>query len=209
MIVTLDQGRARADARHQSCIKRPYLRGDRGIVAVDQQRLAQHRVRRMTCQMYFHDQAGRHAVDIGCRVIAKVACADMDIVHIEQQAASAAPCQFCHEIDFIPGMAVDTQVVRRVFNGDASLQHVLRAANIIGQPLQRLIGAGKRQQVGIGSAAPGRPGHVLRDHYRGNPLGQRGQPAQMCRVRRAGCRQRQPDAMQRDRMTTAYRLQPA
>ena len=62
----------------------------------------------------------------------QVAGADIDVVHIKQQAATGAVGQLVQEIDFIPIVSLNAQPMRGVFDGNAARQRVLRTRDVAG-----------------------------------------------------------------------------
>ena len=62
----------------------------------------------------------------------QVGGADIDVVHVAQQAATGAVGQLVQEIDFIPIVPLNTQLMRGVFDGDAARQRVLRTRDVAG-----------------------------------------------------------------------------
>ncbi len=122
---------------------------------IDQQRGAEIGVLRVAGEVDFHDGIAREGIDIICRGVNHVVRADMDVVDVEQQPATAAARQFPQKIGFAPIVTVEFQVMRWVFNGDATLQCILRARNVVGDARQCFGAAREGQQVGVVGAAPG------------------------------------------------------
>ena len=162
----------------------------------------------MAGEVYFHHPLARKCIQVGLGGVSEIVRTDVHIVHVEQQAAAGAAREFLEEINLVPGMAVDFQVVRRVFDSDALLQRVLRPGHIVGNSRERLAGARKRQQVGVVGAAPGGPGEMLGDQCGPDAPREPGQPCEVLRIRFGIGSERLGDTVQRDCVFRADCLQP-
>ena len=155
-----------------------------------------------------HPGAGRrHRIDT------VVQCVDHQVVDVQQQAAAAAPGQGVEELGFGEVCVGPVQVGREVFDQDAALQPVLHLLHLRHQDLERGAGEGQRQQiVGMQHQATGLPrrtreGRMVADPDRVDALGQPRQPVQVPRVQPGRRAQRQPHAMQADRVVPAHLVQ--
>ena len=196
LVVAFDQRGARADACDQPRIQRPDCGRDRRIVRIDQQRASEVRVGRVPGEVDFRHRIAGKGIEVGRGRIAEIVRADIDVVDVEEQAATGAARELGEKIGFVPRMPVDTQIVRGIFDGDAPAERILRAGDIFGNALQRFGGARKRQQVRLVGAAPAAPGEVFRYQPGLDPLGERREAREMASV--GGCvgGERQRDAVQ-------------
>ena len=132
----------------------------------------------------------------------------MHVVDVEQQRTAAAPRDLDEEFDLAILVRIELQVVRRIFQRNLPPDPLLHARDVVDQPPQRVGGARHRQQVRSIGALPGAPRQMLRHERRLDAFDQRREPLQMRLVRRRIGRQRQRDAVQRDRMRRADALEP-
>ena len=71
VVVALDQRRARPDARDQPLVERPDLGRDRRVVRIDQQRVAELRIRRVAGEVNLHHRVAGKRIEIGLGRIAR------------------------------------------------------------------------------------------------------------------------------------------
>ena len=74
-------------------------------------------------------------------------CVDIDIVHIEMNAAVGFACNGVEELDFVHFGKRGMQVVGGVFYGDAAAQSVLHFADTPRGMLHHFFGERQRQQI--------------------------------------------------------------
>jgi hypothetical protein len=120
----------------------------------------------MAGQVDLDHPVGRKGVDIALGREAGVAGADVDVVDVEQQRAAGAARDFVEEVDLVPLVSVDRQVVRRVLQGDRPAERVLDLGDVGADRSERLAAARKGQQIGQVVRPAPRPGEVLRDQRR-------------------------------------------
>ena len=168
----------------------------RRVVRVDQQRAPSAGSRAVAGEMDLADRVGRKAVEPGGGVEAEVVRRDVDVVDVEQQAAAGAPGELGEEVDLVPVVPVDAQVVRRVLDRDAAARARPACAPMLARDaLQRRGRAREGQQVGKVAPVHARPGQVLGDQRRLDAPHQRGEARQM--LRRRAARRRRATARRR------------
>ena len=145
-------------------------------MAVDQQRLADLRVRPMPGEMDLADRVERQFVEIGVGVEAEIGGADRDIVDVDQQAAAGALDELAEEIGLAPVMAVERDVERGILDQDRPAERRLDDVDVAADPEQRLGRARERQQIGEIAPVLDGPGEMLRNQEGLEPIGQPFQP---------------------------------
>lgn len=208
VVVALDQRGTRPDPGNDLGIEGPDGVADRRVVGVDQQRLCVDGIGRKAGQMDLADEIGRNGRQIVPRVGAEIVGADVHIVEIKQQATACRGGQFDQEVNLPHLVAFQVKVQGRILDQQASAQCVLRAPDVVADPLQHLSGARKREQIRMIDAAAPRPGQMLGHQKRLEPVSERLEPRQMHRVRRLVSAERQPDTMKGQRLFSADGLQP-
>ena len=211
VVVALDQRRARADARDQPLVERPDRRGDRRVVRIDQQRSAERRVRACGRRDGSPSPSSPgNASMIGLGANAEVARADVHVVDVEQQAAAGAARELGEEIDLVPVVAVDSAgsatdsrcAIRRPSASCARVDVVGDARKRLARCAETAAGRDGRRRARCDQA---RCSEMSAGSMRSTSAASRARCAAI--GRRVG-RERQRDAVQRERMARADRLQP-
>ncbi len=134
---------------------------------------------------------------------------DVQVVHVQQQAAAGAPHQRRQEGGLGHRRMVEGDIGRGVLHQDAPAEHVLHLRDMVGDVRERSLGIGQRQQVVQELAAMARPGEMLADQPGLVAFDEGLQAAQMIRVQRCRAADRQPDPVQRERIGLPDGLQIA
>src|SRR6185369_26874 len=98
--VPLDQGRYRTELRERGAIEVPHRPGDARAVVVDQDRAAVRVVRGVAGQMNLADRAGLHGIEVFAGILVEVAGAHVDVVDVQQNAASGPATELEEELGF-------------------------------------------------------------------------------------------------------------
>ena len=104
-------------------------------------------------------------------------------------------------------VAVEAQIERGVLDQDLAADRVLGDVDVAGDDLQCLSRAREGQQVGEAGLAMARPGEMLGDEERLETVAERLQAGELDAVGLLGTGERQADAVDRQRMSLAQRLE--
>ncbi len=154
-------------------------------------------------QVQLTDALLGQAADKGPGVEPVVACADIDIVDVQQQLTAAELAQGAEKLPLAELVIGAAQVTRDVFQHQRPLDHVLHLAHPCRYMLQALLGVGQRQQVmqlvGIAPA----PTQVIGDPRRPHPRGKVLELAQVVAVEFMRAANRQRHAVHHQRVLLA------
>ena len=190
-------------------VQLPHRVTDLPVVGVDQERPA--------VGIGFHGVAGEmdlpHAVQgegiqVGLRAVPEVGGGYVDVVDVQQQAASAAPGDFHEEFHFRILVPVEAEVGRGIFQQDLPAEAVLHQVHVIRDPPEGLVVVGQRQQVVEEQALMGGPGEMFADCRGFEAPHDPAETLQVVRVRAPGGADGQPDAVNGQRDLGACPVQP-
>ncbi len=125
------------------------------------------------------------------------------VVHVEQQAAAGALQHLAQELRLAHRRGLELEVGRRVLEQHAALQAFLHPVDVRAHAVQRAAVEGHRQQIVEEGFAVASPREVLRERCRLVAIDQGCQTVEMRLVERANASDRQPDAVQRQRVVLA------
>ncbi len=129
--------------------------------------------------------------------------ADIDVVHVAQDAAAGAFRHRGHELPFRNRRMAEAQIGGGVFHQYPALHVALHLVDMPAHHGERFLGHRQRQQVGEVGAVDHAPGDMLGHQAGLDPLGHAADAFEMGRIQSLGAAQRQPDAVQRDRTVAA------
>jgi hypothetical protein len=193
-----------------SRVERPDAVAHRRIVRVDQQRAAGVVLGfGVAGEMDLADMAKRESVEISDGIEAVIGRGDDDVVDVEQQAAAGAAGDLGEEVGLGHHAFREEDVGRRIFEQHASPDRLLRLVDVVANRLEGLFRIGQRQQIVEEALVVGRPGEMFGEQARLIACGEPGEPLQMRFVERPRRADREADAVQRQRIARADRLEPA
>ena len=164
LAVTLQQHRPRAEARKREVQKIPDRLAHRGGVGVDQQGIAEVLVGFETGDVDLSHPVPGQGLDVAFGIDAAVAGAQVHVVEVEQETASAAPGDFVQEVRLVH-LADEGQVVGRILKQDATPDRTLVPIHPFHQPPHYVAGTGQGQEVREPDPVRPRPDRVLRHQY--------------------------------------------
>ena len=165
---------------------------------VDQERFAVVPVGLVSGDVNLPDPIGGERLDVALGVDAAVAGAQVDVVHVEQEAAPGAGGDVVQEVGLVH-LAGERQVVGRVLDQDGAPDRLLVPVHTIDQPPQGVARAGQRQEVREPDPVRARPHRMLRDQDRLELLHQASDRGQVARVGRGRSAERGTDAVEAHR----------
>ncbi len=131
-------------------------------MAVDQQHCADGvAVGGKARQMNLADGVQRQIADVAQRIAAVIDAGDVDVVHVEQQAATGAADHLGQEGSLVHRRAFKLEIGRRVLDQYLAPQALLYPVNVIADTVQRGTVVGHRQQVVEEHLAMAGPGQVF------------------------------------------------
>ncbi len=143
------------------------------------------------------------------RVEAVIGRADEDVVDVEQEAAAGTLDDFGEKLRLADRGFGEGDVGRGVLEKDRALERGLHDLDVLADPVERLFRVGQGQEIVEESARVRRPGEMLGEDRRLIPRGHAREPREMGGVQRSRRADRQADAVQRQRVDRADRLEPA
>ena len=99
----------------------------------------------------------RECVDVGLRVAPVVGAGDVDIVHVEQQAAPGALYDFAQEVDLVVAAFLKNDIGRRILQKNAPAEMALRLIDVSTHKGERFRCVGQRKEVVKERRIVGRP----------------------------------------------------
>ena len=173
-------------------------------MGVDQQRIAVVvALGRVAGEVDLADQLDREAVDIGDRIVLLVGGRDVDVVDVEEKTAARAAGDLGEEVDLAHGALAESHIGRRVLEEHAAADGLLHLVDVIGDPAERSLVIGKRQQVVVEDRVVARPGEMLREQARLVAVDQMPEALEVVPVEGPGGADRQADPVQRQRIALA------
>ena len=109
----------------------------------------------------FADRIHGELLEKGERVEIEVFCRDVDVVDVEQQAATRSLDQFGQELGFAHGRSFQSDIGRQVLDQDTAAERLLHQVEVAGHDGERLLVVAERQEVVEERAAGPRPGQVF------------------------------------------------
>src|SRR6266705_1933854 len=147
--VPFDQRRHPAEERERLGIERPHCRCDARAVIVDEQRSGVvEPPEGMTGEMDLAHRFGRQRCEIRRSLPAVVARADVNVIHVAQNAAAASLCDLSKEFPFRDGRVPELQIRGRILDEDPAFQMILNLRDVPADDPERLFGQRQRQEIG-------------------------------------------------------------
>src|SRR5262245_6268445 len=209
VIVPFDQRRPCPRARYEADVEVPNRGVNRTIMRIDEKRPGGIVGGKpgMAGEVNFTDMLGGEAGDIARRIEAVIGGGDIDVVDVEQEAATGAPGELFKKVDLRHLILCETKISRGVLDKDSSVECLLHLIDVGGNERQRLGRVGQRQQiVEIGRLVRG-PGKMLGEQARLIAPDQRGKPAEMLAIKRLRTADREADSVERQRVVAPYAAQ--
>src|SRR5687767_541419 len=174
-----------------------------GRVGIDEDLAAVKAVDRMCREMDLTHGRGRDAGDEGTRIEAVIARAYVNVVDVEQQAASRFARERNQEVRLGHLRVRELEIARHVLEQYLPPERVLELRHPAREVTKRLGGVGERQQVVEMHAADRAPANVLGDETRRDAIDEPLEPAQVIAVQLVDAAERKPNPMQRERVELA------
>src|SRR6516165_9114753 len=206
--VPFDQSGNRAKSRQRLGVKLPDFGDDARAMVVDAQRAAALELPDAVAgEVDLADRGRRQGGEVDRRVPAVVAGADIDVVDVAQDAATGAASHRRKKLPFRDRRVPPAQIGRRVLDEDAAPKNGLRPIDIAADDAERFFRHRQWQKVGEIASFRDAPREMLRDERRRDALDGAADPVEMAEIEPLGAAQRQADAVQRNRVIAADRLE--
>ena len=135
-------------------------------------------------------------IDVGQRVALVIDAGHVDVVDVEQQAATGAADDLADEVGFVQGRALELQISGGVFQQHRALEPALYLVDVFAYPVQGAGVVGQGQQVVEKHRAVAGPRQVFGKRLGLIAFDQRGQACQVLAVQGAFAADGQADAVQ-------------
>ena len=186
-------------------VQRPHLIAHRRVVRIDAHLAPVNGADAVPGEVHLLHRTPRNAVEIAARVEAMIHRVDVDVVHVEQQAAARFVRERGQEIPFGRcAERVNSQIARDVLDEDLAAEKILHLPHAIAHVPQRFFGVGQRQQIVREAPADGAPQRCSDTSMRLEVAHESRDLREMRAIERIGRADGEPDAMQAQRIVLAH-----